>query len=55
MKYLHSAMTSSAKPLMPPQYVFILKWGGIVLYVSTIFVLYLCDIITWPGNPDYTD
>ena len=51
MKYLHSAMQSSAKPLMDPKNVHILKWAGVVFYTTTIFILFLIDICTYPGDP----
>ena len=53
MKYLHSAMQSSAKPLMDPKNVHILKWAGVVFYTTTIFILFLIDICTYPCVQDF--
>jgi hypothetical protein len=50
MKYFHSAMQSSVHPIVEPAKVYIIKWAGIVLYCFFIFILYLCDVITFPGN-----
>jgi NADH:ubiquinone oxidoreductase subunit 6 (subunit J) len=56
MKYLHSALTSSARPFMDPKNVQFVKWIGIVVYVSAILCLYLTVALTYPGvnYADYT-
>jgi hypothetical protein len=56
MKYLHSAMTSSARPIIDPKNVQFVKWVGIVIYIVSIFGLYLSDVVTYPGvnYSDYT-
>jgi len=49
MKYFHSAMQSSVHPMIEPAKVYIIKWAGIGLYCFLIFILYLIDVITFPG------
>lgn len=39
-------------PIVEPSKVYIFKWAGILLYCLSIFILYLCDVIGVPGNPE---
>ena len=49
MKYLHAALVSQAKPTFDPNLVKPLKWIGIGVFSFTMIVIYLWEVIGFPG------
>lgn len=53
MKYLNSAMISQAHPLVRPRSLPIVKYVGIVIYCVIMLILYLTNMISYPGTSDF--